>query len=144
MNPSDATAELLLQVHRDRDAIERELDLLALQNERLWDSIPADAAVEVSPEQQAELQRRIAAHERSPEQLLTWDEVLRTGRPRRFRQLSDRVDHPILHFFWQPLDALDRRPQDSDLVRHDSERPRRSCLMPSSVTDSCGPFFASS
>lgn len=44
--------------------------------ERLWDSIPADSAVEVSPEQQAELQRRIAAHERSPEQLLTWDEVL--------------------------------------------------------------------
>jgi hypothetical protein len=36
MNPSDATAELLLQVHRDRDAIERELDLLALQNERLY------------------------------------------------------------------------------------------------------------
>jgi len=27
-------------------------------------------------EQQAELQRRIAAHERSPEQLLTWDDVL--------------------------------------------------------------------
>ena len=44
--------------------------------ESLWDSIPADAHVEVSPEQRAELQRRIAAHERSPEQLLTWDEVL--------------------------------------------------------------------
>jgi putative addiction module component (TIGR02574 family) len=27
-------------------------------------------------EQQAELQRRIAAHERSPEQVLTWEEVL--------------------------------------------------------------------
>jgi hypothetical protein len=35
MNPSDASAELLLQVHRDRDAVERELDSLALQNERL-------------------------------------------------------------------------------------------------------------
>ena len=44
--------------------------------ESLWDSIPADTAVEVSPEQRAEIQRRIAAHERSPEQLLTWDEVL--------------------------------------------------------------------
>ena len=42
----------------------------------LWDSIPADSPVEVSPEQRAELQRRIAAHEQSPEQLLTWDEVL--------------------------------------------------------------------
>ena len=36
MNPSDASVELLLQVHRDRDAIERELDSLALQNERLY------------------------------------------------------------------------------------------------------------
>jgi putative addiction module component (TIGR02574 family) len=44
--------------------------------ESLWDSIPADTAVEVSPEQRAELQRRFAAHEQSPEQLLTWDEVL--------------------------------------------------------------------
>jgi putative addiction module component (TIGR02574 family) len=42
----------------------------------MWDSIPADSPVEVSPEQRTELQRRIAAHERSPEQLLTWDEVL--------------------------------------------------------------------
>ena len=42
----------------------------------LWDSIPPDSPVEVSPEQRAELQRRIAAHERSREQLLTWDEVL--------------------------------------------------------------------
>jgi putative addiction module component (TIGR02574 family) len=44
--------------------------------ESLWDSIPADTAVEVSPEQRAELQRRFAAHQQSPEQLLTWDEVL--------------------------------------------------------------------
>jgi putative addiction module component (TIGR02574 family) len=44
--------------------------------ESLWDSIPPDSPVEISPEQRAELQRRIAAHERSPEQLLTWDEVL--------------------------------------------------------------------
>jgi putative addiction module component (TIGR02574 family) len=58
-----------------------ELTALAIQDrlrvvESLWDSIPADTAVEVSPEQRAELQRRIAAHERSPEQLLPWDEVL--------------------------------------------------------------------
>ena len=39
--------------------------------ESLWDSIPADSPVEISPEQ-----RGITAHERSPEQLLTWDEVL--------------------------------------------------------------------
>ena len=44
--------------------------------ESLWDSIPADTPVEVSHEQRAELQRRIAAHERAPEQLLTLDEVL--------------------------------------------------------------------
>ena len=39
--------------------------------ESLWDSIPADSSVEISPDQRAELQRRIADHERSPEQLLT-------------------------------------------------------------------------
>jgi putative addiction module component (TIGR02574 family) len=44
--------------------------------ERLWDSIPADSPVELSPEQRAELQRRIAAHEETPELLLTWKEVL--------------------------------------------------------------------
>lgn len=44
--------------------------------ESLWNSIHADTPVEVTPEHQAEFQRRIAAHERSPEQLLTWDEVL--------------------------------------------------------------------
>ncbi|NQW47232.1 MAG: addiction module protein [Planctomycetes bacterium] len=44
--------------------------------ESLWDSIPANSPVDISPEQRAELQQRIAAHERSPEQLLTWDEVL--------------------------------------------------------------------
>ena len=53
-----------------------ELTALPIQDrlrvvESLWDSIPADTAVEVSPEQRAELQRRIAARERSPEQLLT-------------------------------------------------------------------------
>ena len=58
-----------------------ELTALPIQDrlrvvESLWDSIPADTAVEVSPEQRAEIQRRIAAHERSPEQLLTCDEVL--------------------------------------------------------------------
>jgi hypothetical protein len=35
MNPSNTFAELLLQVRRDRDAIARELDSLALQNQRL-------------------------------------------------------------------------------------------------------------
>ena len=35
MNPSDVSAELLLQVHQDRDTVAGELDSLALQNERL-------------------------------------------------------------------------------------------------------------
>jgi hypothetical protein len=42
MNPSEATAELLLQVRQDRDTIERELDSLALQNERLHAAAAAD------------------------------------------------------------------------------------------------------
>jgi putative addiction module component (TIGR02574 family) len=48
----------------------------------LWDSIPADASIEISPEQQAELDRRIAAHEKNPEELLTWDQVLSALRDR--------------------------------------------------------------
>lgn len=51
--------------------------------ESLWDSTPADSPVEISPEQRAELRRRITAHERSPDQLLTWDEVLDRLRERR-------------------------------------------------------------
>jgi hypothetical protein len=42
MNPSEASAELLLQVRQDRDTIERELDSLALQNERLHAAAAAD------------------------------------------------------------------------------------------------------
>jgi putative addiction module component (TIGR02574 family) len=65
-----------------------ELTALPIQDrlrvvESLWDSIPADTPVEVSPEQREELQRRIAAHERAPEQLLKWDEVLDRLRDRR-------------------------------------------------------------
>lgn len=49
--------------------------------ESLWDSIPDDAPVEISPEQRAELVRRLEAFKRAPEQLLTWEEVLdRLGR----------------------------------------------------------------
>ena len=49
----------------------------------LWDSIPAEAPVEISPEQRAELRRRILAHEQSPNETLTWDEVLeRLGQAR--------------------------------------------------------------
>jgi putative addiction module component (TIGR02574 family) len=44
--------------------------------ESLWDSIAADAPVDISPEQREELRRRIAAHEQSPDEALTWDEVL--------------------------------------------------------------------
>jgi hypothetical protein len=36
MNRPKASAELLLQVHQDRDTVAGELDSLALQNERLY------------------------------------------------------------------------------------------------------------
>jgi putative addiction module component (TIGR02574 family) len=49
--------------------------------ESLWDSIPGDAPVEISPDQRAELIRRLNAFKRAPDDLLTWDEVLdRLGR----------------------------------------------------------------
>ncbi len=44
--------------------------------ESLWDSIEADAPVSVSPEQRAEIHRRVEAHGKQPDDLLSWDEVL--------------------------------------------------------------------
>ncbi len=42
----------------------------------LWDSIEADAPVSLAPEQRVELERRVQAHEKNPDELLTWSEVL--------------------------------------------------------------------
>jgi putative addiction module component (TIGR02574 family) len=44
--------------------------------EFLWDSIPVESPIEISPEQRQELKRRLAAHQQSPDDLLSWDEVL--------------------------------------------------------------------
>ncbi len=44
--------------------------------ETLWDSIESDAPVLPSPEQHDEINRRIAAHEANPGDLLTWNQVL--------------------------------------------------------------------
>ena len=48
---------------------------LALVGE-IWDSIAADsAAVPLTLEQTRELERRLAAHESNPADVVTWDEV---------------------------------------------------------------------
>jgi len=44
--------------------------------ESLWDSIGSDVPVSLSPEQRAELNRRVKAHESNPNELLSWDQVL--------------------------------------------------------------------
>lgn len=44
--------------------------------ESLWDSIESDTPVTLSLEQRAELDRRIKAHERNPDELLSWNQVL--------------------------------------------------------------------
>ena len=44
--------------------------------ETLWDSIESDTPVSLSPEQRAELDRRVRAHETNPGELLSWDQVL--------------------------------------------------------------------
>jgi len=44
--------------------------------ESLWDSIPAETPLPISPEQREEIRRRIAAYERAPDNTLTWGEVL--------------------------------------------------------------------
>ena len=48
----------------------------------VWDSLPEEAAVPVSVEQRAELNRRLDAYEANPEDVLTWDQVLEQLRGR--------------------------------------------------------------
>jgi putative addiction module component (TIGR02574 family) len=44
--------------------------------EEIWDSIVADeGSVEITPEQRAELDRRLAAHDAAPDEGSSWDEV---------------------------------------------------------------------
>jgi putative addiction module component (TIGR02574 family) len=43
----------------------------------LWDTLADDVEIPVSPEQQAELNRRIAAHESDPSTAITHDELMR-------------------------------------------------------------------
>ena len=42
----------------------------------LWDSLDREAPITISLEQQAEIRRRVDAHRRNPDELLTWDQVL--------------------------------------------------------------------
>ena len=41
----------------------------------IWDSLPGDADVGVSPEQQAELDRRIAAHDADPDSSISRERI---------------------------------------------------------------------
>ncbi|MEO8496888.1 MAG: addiction module protein [Planctomycetota bacterium] len=51
--------------------------------ESLWDSINAEAPISISPDQRAELDRRVKAHEKNPDELITWNEVLDQLRDRK-------------------------------------------------------------
>jgi putative addiction module component (TIGR02574 family) len=56
----------------DRLAVEERLSLA----EQLWDSIAADSeAVPLTGPQRVELDRRLADHEASPNDVTSWDEV---------------------------------------------------------------------
>jgi putative addiction module component (TIGR02574 family) len=50
--------------------------------ERLWDSVVDERGdqLELSPEIQAELDRRLAAHRRAPNETLSWSEIQRLVR----------------------------------------------------------------
>jgi putative addiction module component (TIGR02574 family) len=41
--------------------------------EAVWDNLPEQASLPVSPEQRTELERRLDAYEAAPEDLLTWE-----------------------------------------------------------------------
>jgi putative addiction module component (TIGR02574 family) len=56
----------------DRLGVEERLDLV----EQIWDSLAADnAAVPLTDTQRAELDRRIADHDRSPDDVVSWENV---------------------------------------------------------------------
>jgi putative addiction module component (TIGR02574 family) len=56
----------------DRLGVEERLDLVA----QIWDSIAADnAAVPLTDTQRAELDRRIADHDQSPDDVVSWENV---------------------------------------------------------------------
>jgi putative addiction module component (TIGR02574 family) len=48
----------------------------------VWDSLPEESTVPVSPEQRAELNRRLDAYEANPENVLTWNQVIEQLRGR--------------------------------------------------------------
>jgi putative addiction module component (TIGR02574 family) len=52
-------------------SVEDRLDLV----QDLWDSIPAEKFPPLSEEQMAELDRRLAEHERDPSRASPWEEV---------------------------------------------------------------------
>ncbi len=43
----------------------------------IWDTLPEDAALVPTPGQQAELDRRLAAHQANPETAISHDELMR-------------------------------------------------------------------
>lgn len=56
----------------DRLGVDERLDLV----EQIWDSIAADnAAPPLTDPQRAELDRRIADHERDPDDVVSWENV---------------------------------------------------------------------
>ena len=48
----------------------------------VWDSLPEESTAPLSPEQRAELNRRLDAYEANPENVLTWNQVLEQLRGR--------------------------------------------------------------
>jgi len=65
-----------------------ELTTLPIQDrlrivETLWDSINTDARVSISPDQREELTRRIEKHEKDPDDVFTWEQVLDRLRDRQ-------------------------------------------------------------
>jgi putative addiction module component (TIGR02574 family) len=50
--------------------------------EAVWDSLPEEVAGAASPQQHAELNRRLDAYEANPQDVLTWDQVLERLRGR--------------------------------------------------------------
>ncbi len=65
----------LEQTISDLAALSVDDRLLIVQ--RLWDSIPAEAEIPISPEQREEIKRRVAEHDANPSSAISREELER-------------------------------------------------------------------
>ena len=86
MNTTNGVSQHLLSMKMDRGLLAKLMALTPAERielaEVLWDSIGPEEMPPLTDEQQQEIERRLAAHEKDPTTAVPWDEVRRRLRSR--------------------------------------------------------------